>query len=185
VSETGQRALLRRTWLRGYRRSDVEVAIAQANLQLERLHHENGAARSRAQAMQTEIDELHHRIDGFRRREAELDRALEELRHQRDLLEREAQHRGEAVVAEAETRAASLRTDALRQVSELQEQVEQLLALRASLTAALRKANGEIGQALEDVESAPDALPDEGTLVRPADDLASRLQRWTRDEPSL
>jgi chromosome segregation ATPase len=179
-----QRAQLRRTWLRGYRTSDVEIVLAEARLTLERLQHENGAARSRAHAMQTEIDELHGRIDGFRRREAELDRAIEELRHQRDVLRREAETRHEEIVSEAETRAATLRTEALRQVTDLQEQVEQLLALRANLTAALKKAGGDIGRTLEEVEATPDQLPGESTLgPRPADDLAARLQRLTRDDP--
>ena len=185
MSETGQRPSLRRTWLRGYRTSDVEMALAQAALALERLQHENGAARSRAHAMQTEIDELHGRIDGFRRRELELDRALDELRRQRDALDREAQSRGEVVVAEAETRAAAMRTEMLRQVTELQEQVEQLLALRTSLTTALRKAGGEIGRTLEEVEATHTDLHagEEPLGPRPADDLADRLSRWTRDEP--
>ena len=125
-----QRAQLRRTWLRGYRTSDVEIVLAEARLTIERLQHENGAARSRAQAMQTEIDELHTRIDGFRRREAELDRAIEELRRQRDALHREAETAREQIVTEAETRAATLRTEALKQVTDLQEQVEQLLAAK-------------------------------------------------------
>src|SRR5689334_8972030 len=127
---TGDTPPLRRTWLRGYRTSDVEIALARSTLELERLQHEVDAGRSRAHAMQVEINELHSRIDGFRRREAELDHALEEVRRQREALEREAHARSEGIVTAAEIRAATLRTEALKQVNELQEQVEQLLTLR-------------------------------------------------------
>lgn len=183
MSQTGQNAPLRRTWLRGYRTSDVEIALAQANLGLERLQHENGAARSRAQAMQTEIDELHRRIDAHRRREGELEHAVGELRRERDRLAGELEARGPEAQAEVETRVATMRTEMLRQVSELQEQVEHLLALRTSVTAALRKAGGDIGRTLQEVESSADDEPLGELGPRPADDLADRLSRWTRDEP--
>jgi chromosome segregation ATPase len=165
---------LRRTWLRGYRTSDVEIALARVSLEAERLRHEVDAGRSRTQAMQTEINELHARIDGFRRREAELDRALEDVRRRREELDREAHARGEGIVAEAETRASALRTSTLKQVAELQSQLEQLLELRQNLIASLRRAGEGLDRALEQ------AGPPEPEL-RPADELAERLSRLTRD----
>jgi chromosome segregation ATPase len=183
MSEPTESTRLRHAWLRGYRTSDVELALARASLLGERLQHELEAARQRAQAMQTEIDELHNRVDGFRRREAELDEAVEQLRQQRAAFDRDAQSRGDSIVADAERRAAALRTEGLKELGVLQEQVEELLGLRTKLMHALRKAGEGIGRTIEHVESRlrlDDAPPGPG--ARPADDLADRLSRWTRGE---
>ncbi|HVV58231.1 MAG TPA: DivIVA domain-containing protein [Gaiellaceae bacterium] len=175
---------LRRTWLRGYRTSDVEIALARSSLELERLRLEVDAGRSRARAMQMEIDHLHGRIDAYRGREAELDASIAELRQQRDLLQREAQAKSETIVADAERRAAGLRTESLRELGELQDQVEQLLSLKARLVRAFRSAGEQIENVLESISLAAaqaDEAPAPGT--RPVDDLRERLSHWTRDEP--
>jgi chromosome segregation ATPase len=181
MGDRPERAELRRTWLRGFRASDVEIALARSSLQQERLQVELDAYRQRVQAMQVEIDDLHGRVDGFRGREAELDAALTELRRQHDALRREAETRQQALLAEAERKAAGLRTEALRELSEVQEQVEELLALRGRLVRALRSAGEQIDRTLESVGTAHE--PEPPPLPRPAEDLADRLSRWTRDEP--
>jgi chromosome segregation ATPase len=184
MSARPESAGLRRTWLRGYRRSDVELALARDSLELERLRLEVAAGHSRARARQTEIAHRHGRIDAYRGREAELDASIAELRQQRDLLQREAQAKSETILADAERRAAGLRTESLRELSELQDQVEQLLSLKARLVRAFRSAGEQIEQVLEAISHAaaePDEAPEPDT--RPADDLRERLQRWTRDEP--
>jgi chromosome segregation ATPase len=181
VTEPTEPTRLRRTWLRGYRTSDVEIAVARAALVTERLHHELEAAGQRARAMQTEIDELHSRVDGFRRREAELDAAVTHLRQQRDALDREAQAHSDSIVADAERRAATLRTEGLKELAALQEQLEELLGLRSKVMQALRKAGASIGRTLDQVAppTQPAPRPDD---ARPADDLTDRLSRWTRDD---
>jgi predicted nucleic acid-binding Zn-ribbon protein len=105
--------------------------------------------------MQTEITELHRRIDDYRRRENELMTALDDARDRRDALERDASTRAHAVVAQAEQRAAALRTEGLRQVGELQQQVEQLLGLRAGLSAALKRVTQDISDSLDRLAAAP------------------------------
>jgi cell division septum initiation protein DivIVA len=180
MGDRPERAELRRTWLRGYRASDVEIALARSSLQQERLQLELDAFRQRTQAMQTEIDDLHGRIEGFRSREAELDGALAQLRRQHETLRREAETRQQALIAEAERKAAGLRTEALRELGEVQEQVEELLGLRTRLVRALRSAGEQIDRTLESVgthETEPPPLP------RPAEDLADRLSRLTREDP--
>ena len=71
---------LRRSWLRGYRQGDVELAVARATLLQEQLQHELEATKARANAMQTEITELHRRVETYRQRETEMANSLDEMR---------------------------------------------------------------------------------------------------------
>jgi chromosome segregation ATPase len=174
---------LRRAFFRGYRRGDVELAIARSTIAQEQMQHELEGARARANAMQTEINELHRRLDAFRQHDEELTRALDEMRQRREQLEREATMRAQALVGEAERRAAALRTEGLRQVGELQQQVEQLLGLRAGLSAALKRVTQDISDSLDRLAAAParaveQASPPPST---PADDVAAR---WSTDTES-
>jgi hypothetical protein len=146
---------LRRAWLRGYRQGDVELALARGRLAREWLEHELNATKAREAAMQTEITELHRRIDNFWERERELSETLAEIRAEREHLEHNAKASADRIVAEAEQRAAALRTEGLRQVGELQQQVEQLLGLRAGLTVAMKRVTQDISHALDRLAAAP------------------------------
>src|SRR5207302_5140824 len=117
--------------------------------------HELEATKARANAMQTEITELHRRLETFRQRETDLTTALDEVRHRRETLEREANSRAQTILGDAEQRAAALRTEGLRQVGELQQQVEQLLGLRAGMSTALKRATQDISDALDRLAAAP------------------------------
>jgi len=177
---------LRRAWLRGYRQGDVELAVARATLANEQSQHELSALRARANAMQTEIAELHRRIDAFRARETELTTALDELRERREQLERDAQNRATQIIGEAEQRSAALRTEGLRQVGELQQQVEQLLGLRAGLSAALKRVTQDIADALDRLAAAParavEQLPPPAAAVEPpAEDVETRWAPWSSE----
>jgi chromosome segregation ATPase len=146
---------LRRTLFRNYRRGDVELAIARATIARERLQVELDAGKVRLKERQTDIDDLQAQLESHRRRETDLLGALDEVRARRDALEREARARADDILAEAEQRAASMRTDGLRQVGELQRQIEQLFSLRTTLTAALQGTLGEVSAAMERLIAAP------------------------------
>jgi prefoldin subunit 5 len=176
---------LRRAWLRGYRQGDVELAGARATLLHEQQQHELDALRARANAMQTEITELHRRVDLFRKRETELTTALDEVRERRDQLERDSSSRAQQVVAEAEQRAAALRTEGLRQVGELQQQVEQLLGLRAGLSAALKRVTQDISDSLDRLAAAPARAVEQIPPRQPpvsSDDADEHFARWSDTE---
>jgi chromosome segregation ATPase len=180
---------LRRTWFRGYKQGDVDSTIARATLEQEQLKHELGATRARANAMQSEINDLHKRVDLFRQREDELAHALDDVREHREQLERDARNQAAQLVADAEERATALRTDGLRQVGELQRQVEQLLGLRAGLTAALKRVTQDIADSLDRLAAAParavEQIPPQTPEPSPAHDADEHLARWTgEDEPS-
>jgi chromosome segregation ATPase len=177
---------LRRAWLRGYRQGDVELADARATLTHEQLTHELEATRARANAMQAEITELHRRVELFRQRETELTTALDEVRQRRDQLERESTSRAQQIVGEAEQRAAALRTEGLRQVGELQQQVEQLLGLRAGLSAALKRVTQDISDSLDRLAAAParavEQIPPPHPPPSSSDDIDERFARWSDTE---
>ena len=139
--------------------------------------------------MQTEITELHRRIETFRQRETELSRALDEVRERREQLEREASSRAQQIVCEAEQRSAALRTEGLRQVGELQLQVEQLLGLRAGLSAALKRVTQDISDSLDRLAAAParaveQIQPHQPHPLETPDDIDPRFARWSPDTES-
>ena len=166
---------LRRAWLRGYRQGDVELAVARGTLLREQLQIELDAARARAAAMQVEITELHRRLDDLRKREADLRDTVDQLRDHRDTMERDATTRARDIVVEAEHRASALRTEGLRQVGELQQQVEQLLALRAGLSAALKRVTQDISDSLDRLAAAPARAVEHIPPPHPAGETAHEL----------
>jgi Skp family chaperone for outer membrane proteins len=135
--------------------------------------------------MQTEITELHRRVDSFRQRETELTAALDEVRQRREQLERDSSTRAQQLVAEAEQRATALRTEGLRQVGELQQQVEQLLGLRAGLSAALKRVTQDISDSLDRLAAAParavEQIPPRQSPAS-SDDADEHFARWSDTE---
>lgn len=171
---------LRRAWLRGYRQGDVELSVARATLVREQLQIELEGTRARAAAMQTEITELHRRIDDLRRREQDLSHELDEMRERREVQEREMGARAHDIVAEAEQRAAALRTEGIRQVGELQQQVEQLLGLRAGLSAALKRVTQDIADSLDRLAAAPARAIEQLPPKQPAEPAHEIDERFLR-----
>lgn len=163
----------KRSLFRGYRRNDVDVATHHSLLRIAQLEHDLGGAQARASAMQVEIRELHARIDALREAETTLRRTLEGLDDQREQREREAQTRANSLLLDAEERSAKLKTEGLRQVGELQRQVEQLLGMRAGLTHALQRLSEDLAAAMARLASAPAAAIDAPIEQHVAD--------WSRD----
>jgi len=183
---------LRRALFRGYRRPDVELALARATIARERVQLELYVTRTRADDLEQEVDELRSQIANHRQREVELLAALDEVRDRRESFEREAKARADEIIAEARERAASLRTDGLKEVSELQEHVEQLLGLRSGLTATLKRTMEEVGGVLDKLagrgekraERAPEpSLPAPPPLDE-APDIGSALSPFSTDSES-
>ena len=161
---------------RGYNRGDVDTALARAAADREAQESQLDAALQRANAMQVEINELHARIEQLQQREESLRKSLEELHDRRDHREREAAARASAIVLEAEERASLLKTEGLRQVGELQRQVEQLIAMRAGLTAALRALSQDLAGAMAKLGSSAATGIDQ-----PVED---HVERWSRETES-
>jgi vacuolar-type H+-ATPase subunit H len=121
--------------------------------------------------MQVEIRELHARLDALREREAQATRALDELRERREQMERDARTQAQQLVLEAQERATLLKSEGIRQVGELQAQVEQLIGMRAGLTQAMQRLSEDIAAAMARIASAPATAID-----RPVE---HHLERWS------
>ena len=145
---------------RGYRRSEVDTAKMRSDLRIEQLEYELSNMTQRANAMQVEIRDLYGRIDGLRERENSLSASLDEMRARRDQMDREAETRARQLMLAAEERSATLKTEGLRQVGELQRQVEQLLGMRSGLTHALQRLSEDIAGAMARVAAAPGTVID-------------------------
>lgn len=157
----------------GYRRSEVDSELSRRALDHETLERNAGAAEARASAMHVEILALREQIDLLRSREAALLRSVEDMRRDRDLVEREARSRAEELVLEAQARAALLKTEGLRQVGELQLQVEQLVGMRTGLTQALQRLAEDIAAAMARIATSPATAID-----RP---IEHHVERWSAD----
>lgn len=160
---------------RGYDRDAVDATMARHESDTARLQHQLDAEAAKSSAMQVEIRQLHERLAQYRDREASLSKALDEVRLRREDMERDARHSAQQLVLEAQERATLLKSEGLRQVGELQAQVEQLLGMRAGLTQALQRLSEDIAAAMARIAAAPATSIDRS--------VESQVERWS-DRPS-
>lgn len=157
---------------RGYRRAEVDAFVANAGAAAGQMRQELDAANARAAAMLVEIKDLHERVDRLREREEAATKKLDEVREQREQLERDARRQAQEVVQEAQERAVLLKSEGLRQVGELQAQVEQLIGMRAGLTQALQRLGEDLAGAMARLASAPAT-----SIDRP---IEHHVERWSQ-----
>jgi chromosome segregation ATPase len=156
---------------RGYDRNEVDAALARHEAEVSRLQHQLDAESAKSSAMKVEIGDLHERMTQYRQRESSLARELEDIRRRRDDIDREARQNAQHVVLEAQERATLLKSEGLRQVGELQAQVEQLLGMRAGLTQAFQRLSEDIAAAMARLAASPATAID-----RPVE---HHVERWS------
>jgi len=161
-----------RAW-RGYKRTDVDLAAARSALRIEQLEYDLEGTIKRADAMQVELKELNVQLDELRTREATLSKSLKDLHERREHIDRESALRARQLLLDAEERASKLKSDGLRKVGELQQQVEQLLGMRSGLTQALQRLSEDIAAAMARIAAAPAT-----SIDRPVEE---QVARWSSE----
>jgi cell division septum initiation protein DivIVA len=157
---------------RGYRRAEVDTFVANAGAAAGQMRQELDAANARAAAMLVEIKDLHERVDRLREREEAAAKKLDEQREHREQLERDARRQAQEIVQQAQERAVLLKSDGLRQVAELQAQVEQLIGMRAGLTRALQRLGEDLAGAMARLGSSPATSIDQP--------IEHHVERWSQ-----
>jgi hypothetical protein len=142
---------LRRSLL-GYRRGDVDVALAELRLTVRHSESDLAAARDSVAALEHDLRDARIELDGRRAREAEIEQAFQAAQERVREIEQAAQARASAIVAEAQEQAAKTRSEAYSSKETIGAQVEELLALRDSLVQSLRGVIRDFDFAVERVE---------------------------------
>jgi DivIVA protein len=136
----------------GYRKEDVEFALAELRLTLRQLEHELESLRGRARELEDDLRQARRDLDRYRTKDSELSQTLASALRRASEIEDSAHERARAIVAAAEDAAARARADANRRLEETGGELNELLRLRESLVRSMRGVVGEFHDALARVE---------------------------------
>ena len=162
---------LRRALL-GYRRTEVEVALAELRLTLRHFQEDLAETRERAKQTEVELRDARIELDTRRAREHEVEQALDAAEQRMRDIEQAAAAQARTILAEAEEQAARTRTDAHLRTEVISQQVDELLRLRDTLVQTMRGVIRDFDYAVERVEKGESVLPEEPTPVPQLDQLA-------------
>jgi hypothetical protein len=149
--------------LLGYRRTQVEVALAELRLMVRHLQEDATETRQRAQQVEDELREARIELDSRRAREAEVQQAFEAAQERVREVEAAAEMTARAILAEAEEKASRTRAEAHLRTESVSGQVDELLRLRDTLVQTMRGVIRDFDYAVERVEKGESVLPAEPT----------------------
>src|SRR5262249_2785509 len=136
----------------GYRKEDVEFALAELRLTLRQLDTDLETLRERARELEEDLRVARAELEGFRSKDSELSQTMASALRRANEIEESAQERARAIVAGAEEAAHRSRSDASRRVEETGGQFNELLRLKENLVGAMRGIVGELEEAIGRVE---------------------------------
>jgi hypothetical protein len=136
----------------GYRKEDVEFALAELRLTLRQLDTDLESLRRRAGDLEEELRAARTELEGYRAKDAELSQTMASALHRVNEIEESAHQRARAIVAAAEDAAQHSRSEASRRIEETSGQFNEIIRLKENLVAAMRRVVGEFEQALSRVE---------------------------------
>jgi DivIVA protein len=153
VTERLQHPPLRYRRLRGgYRKEDVEFALAELRLNLHNLGTDLEALRVRARELEEELRSTRAELETSRTRELELSQTMAGILRRANEIEESAHERARAIVAAAEDAAQRSRAEAVRRVEETSGQFNEILRLKENLVGSMRRVVGEFDEALSRVQ---------------------------------
>jgi hypothetical protein len=143
----------------GYRRDDVEFALAELRLTLRQLDNDLQSLRDRNRDLEGELQTARNEIENFRGREYELSQTMASVLRRSAEIEEAASARAREIVAQAEEAAIQIRSDASRRIEDSSAQCNELLRLKDNLLDAMRSVVGDFGQAISRVERGERLFP--------------------------
>jgi hypothetical protein len=152
---TNQR--LRRSLL-GYRRTQVEVALAELRLTLRHVQEDLAETRERASRTDAELREARIELDSRRARELEIQQAFDAAQERVREVELSAEATARAILADAEEKASRTRAEAHLRTESVSGQIDELLNLRDTLVQTMRGVIRDFDYAVERVEKGESVL---------------------------
>jgi cell division septum initiation protein DivIVA len=143
----------------GYRREDVEFALAELRLTLRQLENDLQLLRDRNGDLEDELRNARNEIAGFRGKEHELSQTMASVLRRAAEIEEGANARAREIVARADEAAMRIRSEASRRIEDSSVQFNELLRLKDNLLHAMRAVVGDFDQAISRVERGEQLFP--------------------------
>ncbi len=153
----------------GYRREDVELALAEVRLTLRQLDNDLETLRDRNRQLEAELAAARAEIEALRGREHELSQTMAAALGRAREIEEGADARARDIVARAEEAALRIRTEASRRIEDSSAQFDELLRLKDNLLASMRSVVADFDEAISRVERREQLFPQpaEAPLAEP------------------
>ena len=135
----------------GYRREDVEFALAEMRLTLRQLDNDLTSLHDRNRELEGELARTRSEIEAFRAKEQELWQTMSIALRRAEEIEEGATARAREIVAQAEEAATRIRSEASSRIEETRAQFNELLRLKDNLLEEMRRVVGDFDHAISDV----------------------------------
>jgi DivIVA protein len=170
--EGSQRPPLRyRRFGGGYRREDVEFALAEMRLTLRQLDNDLTSLHDRNRELQGELARTRSDIEAFRSKEHELWQTMSIALRRAEEIEEGATARAREIVAQAEEAATRIRSEVSSRIEDTRAQFNELLRLKDNLLEEMRRVVGDFDHAISEVgrreQPFPGAMKDAAGEARP------------------
>jgi hypothetical protein len=160
MQERYQRPQLRyRRFGGGYRREDVEFALAELRLTLRQLDNDLESLRDRNRELDGELAAARREIESFRGKEHELSQTMTAALRRAAEIEEGAQLRAKEIMATAEESALRIRAEANRRIEDSSGQFNELLRLKDNLLDSMRQVVTDFDQSISRVERGEQLFP--------------------------
>jgi DivIVA protein len=143
----------------GYRREDVEFALAELRLTLRQLDKDLEALRDRNRVLETELQTARAEVERLRTQEHEPSHSMAGALRRAGEIEEVANAHARDIIAQAEEAALRIRAEASQRMQDSSEQFNELLRLKSSLLEAMRGVVIDFDQAISRVERGEDLFP--------------------------
>jgi DNA anti-recombination protein RmuC len=144
----------------GYRREDVESALAELGLTLRQLGQDLESLRDRNGGLEGELAAARSEIESYRAKENELWQMMSAALRGAVEIEEGATARAQEIVAQAEEEAQRIRSEASRRLEDSSERFNELLRVKDNLLDAMRRVVGDFGQAITRFEQGEQLSPE-------------------------